>query len=311
MNLSGLPLISAADVARVMPYGAATDAIEQALRDTVDPAADPARTSVAMGAGELLLMPSHAGDFGGVKLASVAPDNPSRGLPRIQAVYVLIDTTTMTPVALVDGTALTTVRTPAVSAVAARQLAKDRIERLVVFGSGPQGGGHVEALGSIRDLGSVSIVGRDQAKAADLAARLGDRGFDATAGSADDVREADVVVCATTAETPLFDGSVLPEDACVLAIGAHLPTHRELDATLMGRSTVVIEDRATALREAGDVVLAAEDGTLDIDDTITLAALVRGEADVAAGRPAVFKGTGMSWQDLVVASAVYRALTAS
>lgn len=308
MNLTDLPLISDSDVARAVPYAAAVDALETALRDSVDPAADPARSAVEMGAGQLLLMPSHAGDYGGVKLASVAPDNPTRGLPRIQAVYVLIDTTTMTPIALVDGTALTTLRTPAVSAVAARRLTGERIERLVVFGSGPQGGGHVEALGSIRDVGSVSIVGRDQAKAADLAERLTGMGFDASAGSADDVREADVVVCATTAETPLFDGSVVRDDACVLAIGAHVPSHRELDSALMGRSTVVVEDHATALREAGDVVLAAADGVLDIDDTIELAALVRGQASVPAGRTAVFKGTGMSWQDLVVASAAYRAL---
>ena len=308
MSFADLPIYDADDVMHAVPYSAAVDAIDDALRADVDPANDPARTFVEVDAGQLLLMPSSGGSYAGIKLATVAPDNPARGLPRIQAVYVLFDASTLAPVALFDGTALTTLRTPAVSAAAARYLTPERIERLVVFGSGPQGGGHVEALGSVRDIGDVRIVGRDAGKSAALAESLVGKGFDAAAGEVDDVREADTIVCATTAAAPLFDGDAVRDDACVLAIGAHVPTHRELDASLMGRSTVVVEDRETALREAGDVVLARKEGALDIDDTITLRELVNGQVSRSDGRPAVFKGTGMSWQDLAVASGAYRAL---
>ncbi|MDN5856939.1 MAG: ornithine cyclodeaminase family protein, partial [Actinomycetia bacterium] len=179
MNFTDLPIYSAEDIARAVPYATAVDAIEEALRGSVDPASDPARSFVEVDTGQLLLMPSSGGGYAGVKLATVAPDNPTHGLPRIQAVYVLFDATTLSPVALLDGTALTTLRTPAVSAAAARALTPERIERLVVFGSGPQGGGHVEALGAIREIGSVRIVGRDESKAATLAESLVQKGFDA------------------------------------------------------------------------------------------------------------------------------------
>ncbi|UYM05711.1 ornithine cyclodeaminase family protein [Solicola gregarius] len=308
MTFSDLPIYTADDVMGAVPYAAAVDAIEEALRGSVDPADDPARSFVEIDAGQLLLMPSAGGAYAGVKLATVAPDNPARGLPRIQAVYVLFDAATLSPVALLDGSALTTLRTPAVSAAAARHLTPERLDRLVVFGTGPQGGGHVDALGSIRELGEVNIVGRDATKAAALAERLVGKGFDASVGTVDGVREADVIVCATTAETPLFDGALVRENACVLAIGAHTPDHRELDSGLMGRSTVVVEDHDTALREAGDVVLAAADGALDIDDTVPLRDLVNGTSTRTSGRPAVFKGTGMSWQDLAVASVAYERL---
>ena len=304
-----LPTYSADEITRAVPYAAAVEAIEEALRGDVDPASDPARSFVEAAAGQLLLMPSSGGAYAGVKLATVAPDNPARGLPRIQAVYVLFDQATLSPVALLDGTALTTLRTPAVSAAAARALTPERIDRLVVFGSGPQGGGHVEALGAIRDIGSVRIVGRDRSKADALADDLRHKGFDASAGEVDDVREADVIACATTAATPPFDGALVRQNACVLAIGAHTPDHREVDAALMGRSTVIVEDHDTARREAGDVVLAAADGVLDIAATTTLRDLVRGDAHVPNDRPAVFKGTGMSWQDLAVAAAAYEVLS--
>lgn len=309
MSFTDLPIYSADDIARAVPYATAVDAIEEALRGSVDPANDPARSFVEVDTGQLLLMPSSGGAYAGVKLATVAPDNPSRGLPRIQAVYVLFEASTLSPVALLDGTALTTLRTPAVSAAAARALTPERIERLVVFGSGPQGGGHVEAIGAIRNVGSVRIVGRDEGKAATLAENLVRKGFDASVGSVADVPDADVVACATTSATPLFDGDLVREGACVLAIGAHTPDHRELDSGLMGRSTVIVEDHDAARREAGDVVLASADGVLDIGATTTLRDLVRGDATVAGDRPAVFKGTGMSWQDLAVASAAYRVLS--
>lgn len=308
MNISDLPLLSADDITGAVPYSAAIDALEKALRADVDPAADPARTSVEMGAGHLLMMPSYAGEFAGVKLASVAPDNPARGLPRIQAVYVLIEAATMSPLALVDGTALTTIRTPAVSAVAARTLAPRHLRHLVVFGSGPQAQGHIEALAAGHDIDRVTVVGRDPRRAAALVGHTGGIGIPAVVGDPDAVREADAIVCATTAETPLFDGAMVGDDATVLAVGSHRPEHRELDASLMGRSTVVVEDRATALREAGDVVLAIADGALDAERLLPMRDLVRDDRGRDADRPAVFKGTGMSWQDLVVASAAYRAL---
>jgi ornithine cyclodeaminase/alanine dehydrogenase-like protein (mu-crystallin family) len=102
----------------------------------------------------------------------------------------------------------------------------------------------------------------------------------------------------------VFDSELLRDDAVVVAVGSHEPDARELDAALLGRATVVVEDVATALREAGDVVLAIADGTLAWDDLVPMRDVVTGDFVVPTDRPLVFKSVGMSWQDLVIASAV-------
>jgi ornithine cyclodeaminase len=126
----------------------------------------------------------------------------------------------------------------------------------------------------------------------------------AEAGTAGDVATADVVVCATSAAEPLFDGRLVRDGACVVAVGSHEPGRRELDAELVGRSLVVVEDPAAALREAGDVVQAVAEGRLSPAALVGLAALVRGEVTRCTDRPNVFKSVGMSWEDLAVAAGV-------
>jgi ornithine cyclodeaminase/alanine dehydrogenase-like protein (mu-crystallin family) len=104
----------------------------------------------------------------------------------------------------------------------------------------------------------------------------------------------------------VFDSTLLRDDAVVIAVGSHEPDARELDAALLGRATVVVEDVATALREAGDAVLAIAEGALTADDLVPMRDVVTGAVTPPADRPLVFKSVGMSWQDLVVAEAVAR-----
>jgi ornithine cyclodeaminase/alanine dehydrogenase-like protein (mu-crystallin family) len=300
-----LPWFDAARVQRLLPVLDAADAIEHALRSGFDPASDPARAVVGTRRGHLLLMPSEVADAVGVKVASVAPDNPASGKPRIQAVYVLMDGESLAPVGVLDGTSLTALRTPAVSAVAVRRLAAPDAARLVVFGSGPQAEGHIAALRLVRPLQEVVLVARDRAKAQDLADRVAASGLTARVGAADDVATADLVVCATTSARPVLAGRLLPDHACVVAVGSHEPDRRELDEHLMSRATVVVEDRRTAMREAGDIVLALGRGLSD-ESLVRLSDLVQGTAEVDPERPRVFKSVGMSWQDLVVAAEVVR-----
>jgi ornithine cyclodeaminase/alanine dehydrogenase-like protein (mu-crystallin family) len=120
------------------------------------------------------------------------------------------------------------------------------------------------------------------------------------------VAAADVVCCATTAREPLFDGALVADHATVVAIGSHEPDAREVDDALVGRATVVVESRTSALREAGDVIGAITAGAVEEDALVTLADLVCGRVVVDATRPRVFKSTGMAWEDAVVASALVR-----
>ncbi|WIX77774.1 ornithine cyclodeaminase family protein [Amycolatopsis carbonis] len=280
---------------------AAIAALRAALADGLDPSADPARAVVPVPSGQFLLMPAFWGSFAGVKVATVAPGNPARDLPRIQGEYLLLDGTTLTPLALFDGVALTSVRTAAVSALAVDCLAAPDVSRLVVFGTGPQAASHLEALREVRPVRDVVVVGRSAARTEAFASAWGAR-----VGTAADVASADLVVCCTTSSTPLFDGALVPDGATVVAVGSHEPHVREVDAALMRRATVVVEAVDTALREAGDVVLAVSEGVLAPDVLVPLSDVVRGKVLPASG-PRLFKSVGMAWEDLVVAATTYEA----
>lgn len=250
-------------------YSAAADALERALLEGFDPAADPPRTALPAGDGELLVMPSSATGAVAVKLVTVGPREP-----RIQGVCVVFDPRTLAVAKVIDGVELTNLRTAAVSLLALRRLARPDARRLVVFGRGPQARAHEAAVREAFPIERVDVIGRDDDRAP--------------------VAEADIVCCCTTAREPLFDAGLV-EDAAVVAVGSHAPDARELPGELMLRATVVVETREAALREAGDVIMAG------VEELVTLAELVRGHA-VPPG-PRVFKSVGMAWEDAVVACA--------
>jgi ornithine cyclodeaminase/alanine dehydrogenase-like protein (mu-crystallin family) len=289
--------LDAGAVAALGP-AAAVGAIADAVLSGVDPAADPPRVSVGLTHGEFLLMPSQTPAAAGVKVVTIAPANPSHGLPRIQAVYLLFDQETLALRAALDGTALTTLRTPAVSVAAVLRRLPDRPLRVAVIGAGPQATGHAATLAAVRSLEAVTYLVRDPTRTRLDAVRLGSSQADQA------LRSAHVVVCATSARSPVFDSALVRNDAVVIAVGSHEPDARELDAQLLRRGTVVVEDIATALREAGDVILAIAEGKLDPDDLVPMRHVLTGAVTVPADRPLVFKSVGMSWEDLAIAAAV-------
>jgi ornithine cyclodeaminase/alanine dehydrogenase-like protein (mu-crystallin family) len=290
-----IPYLDAAAIRRLRPRDAVS-AIEQVLRDGFDPANDPARTIVSVEHGQFLMMPSNAGSAAGVKVATVAPGNAAHGLPRVHAVYVHFDAETLAPQVILDGTALTTLRTPAVSVAAVRSVLTGPVD-VVVFGTGPQGTGHVATLADTVGVRRATYVVRSQRDVPDAAVILA-----GSPGVPRALAEADVVVCATSAREPLFESSALRDDVVVIAVGSHEPDTREVDAALCSRATVVVEDVAIALRESGEVVLAIADGALTAQDLVPMRSIVAGE--VRLGRPVLFTSSGMSWEDLAVARAV-------
>ncbi|KNE83848.1 MULTISPECIES: ornithine cyclodeaminase family protein [Streptomyces] len=291
-------------------YTAAVAAVRDALAAGLDPDHDVPRSVLALTNGQGLLMPSEAGGWFGVKVATVAPDNAARGQRRINATYLLHDSETLAPAAILDGVALTTLRTPAVSVGASldrlRVLADSSADglRLVVFGTGPQGEGHVRTIQAHAPLADVTAVTRRGGATPVWADRHVASDDAAVAGC---VRNADVIVTATSACQPVVDGRLVRDSAVVLAVGSHEPSVRELDGVLMDRATVIVESRDVALREAGDVILAVQEGLLDPNAMVTMADLLgEGSAATPADRPTVVKTSGMAWEDLVVAVAAYR-----
>lgn len=191
--------LSDRELSELVPYDAAIDVLEAALRDGVTGTDDPMRTLVTLRAGQLLLMPSQGPSYAGVKVSAVAPGNPARGLPRIQGTYVLLDAATLTTLAVLDARALTVVRTSATSALSSRYLAVDDAATLVVFGTGPQAEGHVLAHREVRPLRRIGVVGRSPERVAALLRRIDDAGLEGFAAGPQDVAGADIVCACTTA----------------------------------------------------------------------------------------------------------------
>ncbi|MEU9868900.1 ornithine cyclodeaminase family protein [Actinomadura sp. NPDC048021] len=281
------------------------DALERALLGGLRPADEQGRVSRPTSHGELLLMPSEVSGHVGVKVLGLAPGNPAQGLPTISGLYLLMDARTLRLVATLDGGELTLLRTPAVSALAARHMAARPIRTAVVFGSGPQALAHIETFHALHGLSDVVVAGRDSERTERLVRRCADEGLRARAGSARDVRGADVVLCCTSAREPLFEAELLAPRTVVVAVGSHHPEARELGDDVMAGAHVVVESRTVATTEAGDVVQALGHGAIEETGLIELADLVRGEALMDDARPRVFKSVGMAWEDLVVAVALH------
>lgn len=269
--------IGGGELRAALSVSEAADALQRELIGGVDPESEPARMIVAVDTGQLILMPAATGELATVKLVTAGGD------PRVQGVVVAFDVATLAPVAVLDGIALTVIRTTAVSLLAARHLAAPRPRRLVVFGRGPQAAEHAEAFRTEFELPDVELLG---------SATTGADGNRA-------VSDADIVICATTAREPLFDGGSVPAHALVIAIGSHEPTAREVDERLVSRSHVVVESRQSAMREAGDLLIAGADPA----QMTTLTELVSGTPP-GTGRPRFFKSTGMAWEDTAVTGAI-------
>jgi ornithine cyclodeaminase len=291
------------DVTSALPTPAAIEAIRAALAAGLDPSAGPARSIVPTGHGNILLMPAEWGGYAGVKIVTVAPGNPAAGRPLVQGNYLLLDGRTLTPLAFLAAEALTAIRTSAVSAVAADVLAEPTAATLVVFGAGPQARQHVAALRVVRPIREVIVVGRDEGRAAAFA-----RDCEGRVGTPADVASADIVACCTSSRTPVFDGALLRPHTTVIAVGSYQPDTAEVDARTVAGCAVVVEERATALREAGDVIQAVRSALLEPTALTELPALVRGTERIEPGTPRLFKSVGMAWEDLVLVAAAYERL---
>ncbi|MDQ3952788.1 MAG: ornithine cyclodeaminase family protein [Actinomycetota bacterium] len=304
--MSAVPYLDGAELRRLVSVPAAVDALERTFR-----AGDvevPQRSHLPAGPGELLVMPAWGPDGLGVKLVTVNPANPAAGKPLINGVYVLFSAESLEPVLMIDGAAVTALRTPAASALATKHLAAPDASRLVVFGAGTQARGHVEAIRVVRPIESLVVVSRSQESAASLARSLREEALKARAGAPEDVADADVVCTCTTSTTPLFDGALLRRGAHVNAVGAYKPHAREIDDATVRRAAVYVEDRAAALAEAGDLVGPIASGALEQSSVRDLRDLLTSgppeDADVT-----VFKSVGLASEDLAVAAAAWAATT--
>ena len=222
----------------------------------------PVRVALETSHGVSLFMPAHLKerDSAGVKIVSVNEGNTQSGLPAIHAVVVVLDTLTGCPIALMDGTWLTALRTGAVGGLATDLLARSDSTTVALFGAGTQARTQLEAVRCVRDIKRVRVVSHSGTSAQALVGELS--GVEAVSLSDPDeaVAGADIIIAATSSSIPVFDGALVEPGTHVTGIGSFTTDMREVDATLVERARVIVDQKEAALEEAGDIVGPIRDG---------------------------------------------------
>ncbi len=248
--------------------------------------------------GMLFLKPAAIDGALATKLITLMPGNAARGLPTLLATIVLMDPATGQPLAVMDGTWITALRTAAASAVAADALAPAGPKVVAMLGSGALARSHATALRAVRPVSEVRIWSRDPANVARCAEEVGGV---ACQSAEEAVRGADIVCTVTNASEPVLRGAWLKPGAFVAAVGAPRPTWRELDDAAM-RNVVVADNREAALQESGDVILSGAAVHAEIGEI-----LAGTKPRPAAGATVVFKSLGQAVEDAFAARLVYDA----
>lgn len=309
MSSSAIPFLDADAIRAAVPIADLLDAVEGAYRDVAAGRdRSPLRSHVPLDAGDLLLMPGvRAGGVGAsVKLVTIVPGNAERGLPTLHAVVAWFDAATGRPVALLDGPAITAMRTGAASGVATRLLARPDAATLAIIGAGGQAAWQVRAVLAARPITRVLVYARDATSRTAFAQRMQDAtgvATEAVDSAREAVEAADVVCCATTSVEPVFDADWVRPGTHVNGIGAFQLGMVELPPALFGRAELVTVDaRDAAQAEAGDLMAAVSSGSMAVEDLVEIGTI---EPDWVARRPegaiTVFKSVGLAIQDVAAA----------
>lgn len=272
---------------------------------------------VTDGAGYFGVMPGEIGsaEVFGAKLVTLFPANPDRGIPAVQGHILLFDRADGTPLALVEASSVTALRTAAASAAATRVLAREDAATLAVLGCGVLAETHLEAMLAVRPVRDVRIWGRNFDKATAFAQSHADEDgavVRAVADAAEAVAGADLVCTVTGSHTPLLEGDWLSPGAHVNLVGAHNPATREADGRVLERGRVYTEITEFALAEAGDLLLAIEEGHFARTDIVgEIGQAIDGQVPGRSSESeiTVYKSLGNTAQDLAAAHYVYAQAT--
>lgn len=308
----GIRVLSSVDVERLLPMAECIDVMAEALAalargDALNPLRSVIRPET--GGGFMGLMPAHRGGEDaafGLKVVCIFPDNPARGLDAHQGAVLVFDGATGQVRGIVDASAVTAIRTAAVSGVATRLLARRDARTVAILGAGVQARTHLEAMRCVLPgLERVTVWSRTREHAAALGADVAETAEEA-------LRDADVVCTTTTSREPVVRREWLAPGAHVNAVGSSIPTTRELDTDTMAAAALFVDRRESTLNESGDYLFAAREGAIgpehiraELGEVLTGAAEGRRSPDELT----VFKSLGLAVEDLAAAEHVLRKAT--
>lgn len=307
--------LTAADIRALVSMHEAIGLMKQAFRElSAGSASAPLRTPIEV-PGEhavSLFMPAAVPSVGGLglKVVSVFPNNPARGKPTIHAIVCLINPEDGVPLAIMDGTYLTALRTGAVSGAATDLLARPEAQSLAIFGTGAQAVTQVLAVCAVRTINDIRIVARSHEKAEAFIERFRTESEEIAShmrpalDAHEAVRGADIISTATPATRALFADGDVARGTHINAVGAYTTAMQEIPAETVGRAVIVVDQRAAAWAEAGDLVIARDRGLITEKDIhAELGELVSGDKPgrTSPDQVTFFKSVGNAVQDIAVA----------
>jgi len=313
-----LLMLSADEVKQAVPMAEAIEVVKEAFAQlSTGKAVVPLRTQlpVERHEGVTLFMPAYLSETDdlGVKIVSVFPRNLDRGLPTIFAIVIAVDAATGCPMAIMDGTYLTALRTGAASGAATDLLARKDAEVVAIFGAGAQARTQLLAVCEVRDIKRAWVYSLHREHSQAFADEMRGRGripadIRVASSPAEAVREADIICTATTSSSPVFNGDDLKPGVHINAIGSFTPQMQEVDETTIRRADkIVVDSREACLAEAGDLIIPIQKGVITEADIY--AELGEITAGLKPGREqddeiTYFKSVGNAVQDVSVARRV-------
>ena len=319
----GLVVLDRNDVARLLPMRECVEVMAAALATVArGNAILPLRPMIRLpdSPNIFALMPAYLGEpkSVGVKVLTVFPVNHGTPIDAHQGAVLLFEADHGRLLAILDATTVTAIRTAAVSAVATRLLARDDAEDLAILGAGTQGTMHLEAMTVVRPIRRVRVWSRTTEHARSLVQLARER-FELQADVASTPTQAierASIVCTTTASpTPVLEGQSLRLGTHINAVGACIPTTRELDTDAVRRARLYVDRRESALAEPGDILMPLEEGAISTDHIIAEVGELLLEKGAGLGRQSedditLFKSLGLAVEDLAAAHHVYRKASA-
>lgn len=308
-------LLTEADIRRVLPMPDLIVAMVDALGDfSAGRVVQPVRSVLEVGPTKAYfgVMPAASTDDDGhgtmgAKLVTVYSGNHARGLPSHLATIVLMDAETGALTALLDGRYITEARTAAVSAVSVDRMARADARVLAIIGSGVQARSHLEAIRHVRPLDAVRVWSPNAEHRTRFAKEMtAESGLPvwAAGDAAAAVRDADIIVLATASHSPVVTVDDIAPGTHICAVGACRPTHREMPGALVAAARLVVDSRAAALIEAGDIVLPITEGAITerhILGELGEVVLGRCHARLREEDITIFKSLGLAVEDIVAA----------
>ncbi|MEP0189936.1 MAG: ornithine cyclodeaminase family protein [Erythrobacter sp.] len=316
-------IIPQSDVERLLPVRACVDVMRRAMIATSQGDVTlPIRQFMPVpgAAGKMAIMPGTLGTAGeavdasfGIKLVCKYERPQDDPLGTHIGMVMLFDGAKGVPLAMVEGSSLTAIRTSAASALATQFMAREDARKLAIIGNGEQAARHVDAMMAVREVSEITVWGRDLARAKRFAEQTSYRtGLPVTASSSasEAVKGADIICTTTSAKDPVLFGKDLEPGQHINLVGAAIPSSAEVDSDAVNRSRFVVDYRPAAMAAAGELLNAIKDGTVN-------EAHIAGEiGEVAAGSVlgrtnndeiTMYKSLGVSAQDLAAAHAVWLA----